>query len=63
VSDEAFRLLYADEKLDYRNLDRFDIPNFAATIKTNVNARLKANVVADVLVQEFNFINAEDVRR
>jgi flagellar basal body-associated protein FliL len=63
VSDEAFRLLYADEKLDYKNLDRFNIPNFAAAVKANVNARLKTNVVADVLVQEFNFINAEDVRR
>lgn len=63
VADEAFRLLYADEKLDYKHLDRFDIPRFAATIRTNVNARLKAEVVADVLVQDFNFIGAEDVRR
>lgn len=63
VSDEAFRLLYADEKLDYKNLDRFDIPRFAGTVKANVNARLKANVVADVLVQEFNFIASEDVRK
>ncbi len=63
VADEAFRLLYADEKLDYKNLDRFDIPRFAATIRSNVNARLKAEVVADVLVQEFNFISAEDVRK
>jgi hypothetical protein len=63
VADEAFRLLYADEKLDYKNLDRFDIPRFAATIRANVNARLKIEVVADVLVQEFNFIGAEEVRR
>jgi hypothetical protein len=63
VADEAFRLLYADEKLDYKNLDRFDIPRFAATVKKNVNARLKVDVVADLLVQEFTFINAEDVRK
>lgn len=62
VADEAFRLLYADEKLDYKNLDRFDIPRFAATVRANVNARLKAEVVADILVQEFNFISAADVR-
>ena len=49
--------------MDYKNLDRFDIPRFAATIRSNVNARLKAEVVADVLVQEFNFISAEDVRK
>ncbi|MDB5545428.1 MAG: hypothetical protein JWO64_2577 [Hyphomicrobiales bacterium] len=63
VSDEAFRLLYADEKLDYKNLNRFDIPRFAATVKANVNARLKAEVVVDVLVQEFNYIGSEDVRK
>jgi hypothetical protein len=63
VTDEAFRLLYADEKLDYRNLDRFDVHTFAAQVKANVNARLKADVVADVLVQEFNFVGAEDVRK
>ena len=63
VSDEAFRLLYSDEKLDYKNLDRFDLPRFASTVRANVNARLKADVVMDVLVQEFNFIGAEDVRR
>jgi hypothetical protein len=25
VMDEAFRLIYSDEKLDFRNLDRFDL--------------------------------------
>lgn len=63
VSDEAFRLLYADKTLDYKNLERFDIPRFAAAVKANVNARLKVDVVVDVLVQEFNYIGADDVRR
>lgn len=63
VSDEAFRLLYADKTLDFKNLERFDIPRFAAAVKANVNARLKADVVVDILVQEFNYIGAEDVRK
>ncbi len=63
VADEAFRLLYADSKLDYKNLDRFDIAGFAAAVKANANARLKADVVVDLLVQEFNYIGAEDVRK
>ncbi len=63
VMDEAFRLLYSDEKLDYRNLERFDLAKFGAAVKAGVSARLKADVVSDVLVQEFNFISAEDVRK
>jgi hypothetical protein len=63
VADEAFRLLYADEKLDYKNLERFDIPRFAAGVKANANARLKADVVVDILVQEFNYIGVEEVRK
>lgn len=63
VMDEAFRLLYSDEKLDFKNLERFDLVAFAQLIKAGVAARLKSDVVEDVLVQEFNFIGAEDVRR
>jgi hypothetical protein len=63
VADEAFRLLYADEKLDYRNLERFDIPRFVAAVKANANARLKAEVVVDILVQEFNYVAVEEVRK
>lgn len=63
VMDEAFRLLYSDERLDFRALDRFDLVAFAASVKKGVAARLKVDVVEDVLVQEFNFIAADEVRR
>jgi hypothetical protein len=61
--DEAFRLLYSDEKLDFKNLDRFDLLAFAKAVKVGVAGRIKSDVVEDVLIQEFNFIGAEDVRR
>jgi hypothetical protein len=63
VMDEAFRLIYSDEKLDFKNLDRFDLIAFAKAVKLGVAGRIKIDVVEDVLVQEFNFIGAEDVRR
>jgi len=63
VMDEAFRLLYSDEKLDFKNLDRFDLVAFAKAVKVGVAGRIKSDVVEDVLIQEFNFIGAEDVRR
>jgi flagellar basal body-associated protein FliL len=63
VMDEAFRLLYSDEKLDFKHLDRFDLVSFSRAVKNGVAIRLKSDVVEDVLVQEFNFIGAEEVRR
>lgn len=63
VHDEAFRLLYGDEKLDYRHLERFDLAAFAVAVRKGVQARLKSDVILDVLVQEFNFIGVEDIRR
>ncbi|MDB5648671.1 MAG: hypothetical protein JWL62_191 [Hyphomicrobiales bacterium] len=63
VLDEAFRLIYSDEKLDFRHLDRFNLAQFRASIREGVKGRLQADVVLDVLVPEFTFIASEDIRK
>lgn len=59
--DEAFRVLYSDETLDFRGLERYDLETFTDRLKTNTNARLGQNVVHDVLVEEFNYFDKADV--
>ena len=61
--DEAFRLLYAEEKLDTAKLDKVDLARLTREIAARVNARLKGEVVKDVLVGDFNYVGIEDVRR
>jgi len=59
--DEAFRVLYSDETLDFRGLERYDLETFTERLKTTTNARLGRNVVHDVLVEEFNYFDKDDV--
>jgi hypothetical protein len=59
--DEAFRMLYSDETLNFRNLERYDLKTFAAHLKQSTNQRLGQPVVHDVLVEEFNYFDKDDV--
>jgi hypothetical protein len=63
VIDEAFRNIYGDPKLDFKNLARYDLAQFAQTIRSQVNKRLQTDAVQDVLVQEFNYVSKEQLRR
>lgn len=60
--DEAFRLIYSGEAIDFRSLDKPNVAALAAKIKENVNKRLEAPLVQDVFVQELNFIQKEQYR-
>jgi len=60
--DETFRQIYADETLDFRKLSKYDVNTLLLNIKRNVNGRLGADIVKDVLVDNFNFVSKSDVR-
>lgn len=63
VVDEAFRNIYSDENLDFKNLARFDLAHFARMVRERVNKRLQAEVLQDVLVQDFNYVSKDQIRR
>jgi hypothetical protein len=63
IVDEAFRNLYGDEKIDFKNLSRYDLAHFAQTVKEQVNRRLQSDVLQDVLVQDFNYVSKDQIRR
>ncbi len=58
--DEAFRYVYNDDTIDFDHLDRFDLPKMSKAIARAVNARVKADVVVDVGVQEFTYASSSD---
>jgi hypothetical protein len=60
--DEAFKVIYRGDGIDFRNPDKPDIGGLAEIIKKNVNARLGANFVHDVFVQELNYLPQEKFR-
>ncbi|MFD1695839.1 hypothetical protein [Roseibium aestuarii] len=59
--DEAFRFLYADERLDFHDLRRYDLAKLSEHLKGAANARLGKEVVRDVLVEELNYFDKDDV--
>jgi hypothetical protein len=63
VVDEAFRKIYGDERLDFRKLARYDLTSLTETIKARVNERMRANIVQDVLVDDFNYVSKDELRQ
>jgi hypothetical protein len=62
VVDEAFRRIYADERLDFRKLARYDLSVLTAAIKQRVNERMQADVIQDVMIEDFNYVSREDMQ-
>jgi hypothetical protein len=63
VVDEAFRRIYADERLDFRKLARYDLSVLTAAIKQRVNERMQADIVQDVLVEDFNYVSKDEFQQ
>lgn len=63
VVDEAFRRIYADERLDFRRLARYDLSILTGAIKQRVNERMQAEIVQDVLIEDFNYVSREEFQR
>lgn len=61
--DEAFSALYADASFDVDHLETYDLEKFKTGLAKRLDARLGAPVVRDVLIQEFNYVSAADLRK
>jgi hypothetical protein len=58
--DEAFRYVYNDDTIDFDHLDRFDVAKMCKALIRSVNARVNAEVLVDVGVQEFSYAGLGD---
>lgn len=63
VVDEAFRKIYAEQQLDFKKASRQDLDALTKAIKQRVNERMQANIVQDVLIEEFNYLSKDEIRR
>lgn len=60
--DEAFKLIYTGEAIDFRTLRKNDIAALSKLIMTNVNKRLGEMIVHEVLFQEFNYLPKDQLQ-
>ena len=62
MTDAAFRTIYANEEVDFRRLRKSDLDQLTASMATEANLRLGAEVVRQVLILQLNFVKKEDIR-
>lgn len=56
ILDEAFRKIYTDDHLDFLHLEKYDLGALTKYLVQATNKRLGAELVRDVLVQDFSFV-------
>lgn len=62
VLDEAFKTIYAGEQVNFQNMKKQDLPVLAKKLGENVNKRLGAALVQDVLIDQLSYIPKKDMR-
>jgi hypothetical protein len=62
IQDEVFRYVYADETLDFKRLSRYDVNGMIGAVRERINRRLGAEIVKEILVENFNFVDKSDIR-
>lgn len=60
--DEAFKVIYRGDGIDFRNPEKPDVSALGGIIKSSVNARLGSNFVQDVFVEELNYLPQDKFR-
>jgi hypothetical protein len=62
VNDAAFRAIFASTDVDFRRLRSRDLDRLTSAIAKEANARIGADMVRQVLIQQLNFVAKEDIR-
>lgn len=63
LSSVAFSILYSDDKIDFRNLKKYDLKAFTDAAKAGMDKRVGPGVVTAVDVDEFNYVSKDDLRK
>lgn len=63
MRDRVVGALHKDTSLDPKQLDKFDLDQFTETVRRSVNQRFGEEFVAELLVQNINFIPSNAVRQ
>ena len=63
LMDEAFRQIYSSSNVDFRRLEKYDLAGLSKTLVDRMRLRLGADVVKEVLIQDFNYVSRADIRK
>ena len=63
ILDEAFRMIYADEQRDFRDMKKVDLGKLTSELKARIGKRVGTDIVRDVMLEDFNYIAKDDIRK
>ncbi len=63
VLDETFRRIYTDGKIEFDQMSKYNLDDITAAIKTDVNTRLGASLIQDVLIDELNYVDKDSLKQ
>jgi hypothetical protein len=63
IVDEAFSYIFADPAIDFDHLESYDLKKMTQALIKAVNARLKAQVVTDIGIEEFTFLTSTQSKK
>ncbi|MBB3608326.1 hypothetical protein [Rhizobium sp. BK602] len=61
TTDELYSLLVGNKMIDIAHVTSFDVAAFRNDIKKNMNERLGGDYVADVLIEQLDYISKEQI--
>lgn len=61
IEDQIFRLIFSNQRFSNKNISTIDIDTFKSMFIKNTNDKLEAQVIDDVLIQEFNYITRQQM--
>ena len=60
LSDEVFKVLYAEEQIDFKHIEKTDLAKLSQKIRDNINSRVGAVLAEDVYIQELHYMSKQD---
>jgi hypothetical protein len=61
IMDEAFKLIYAESKIDFTQIKKADLTALTNEITANVNQRLGHMVIKETLIKNITFVSRDDM--
>lgn len=62
VLDEAFKAIYSEDTLDFRDMKKQDLGGLAKRIVEGSNQRFGTKIVDDAFIQEFSYVPKDGIR-
>ncbi len=62
ITDVVYSYIYADPKLDFAKVSALDLDAFRNGVRESINAKVKFDLVKDVLVEQIDYLSKDEIR-